>query len=777
MIALRRYQQQAVTALAEAIEHLTASTDADRLVVFAAPTGSGKTVMLAASLDAAAHHAATLWLTPGKGGLADQTVRALRSHLSSSTLTVERLDPAWLGANPAVEPGTVLVANWESLTHTNSSTGKRINKVTRTGEDRTLADALTATAASGTPLIVVLDESHWGSTAAGTSALLAEIDAIAPAVRIEASATPVKATTPQGRAAGLHVDVFVDLQDVIAEGMLATEICVNVGLQAQLAALSASARAGVTGETLVLDAAWNQLAALTVAYQKMGSPVRPLLLVQIPDGTPGATKLSAIEAHFAALGVTRSNGRLAVWLSGDRTPEVDGIAAFDSPVQVLVFKQAVATGWDCPRAQILVAFREMRSEIFAIQTVGRILRTAERRHYGDPLLDVSYIYANIDAPTGPSPTNPDRPVVVDVALTRTAPQLTLPAAYASRAGTFDDVKPGMFRDCFAAAARTLGLREKLPRATSAADTLATDRTVTVADVLDGDHTITGTGTATVDVAVADHDLLAEFDVFLAAHLGGYRGRARSLPVMRQVIYDWARQHMPTWWTADDTDLILTVQRLLRTPAHAALLAGVIDTAIAAHREQDSTVTARSIVEFDWQLPDSLLVSHETHDQPANPVGYAYADASGVVWRPAASGPELQIEAHLAAQHAAGRVLWWWKNGVGDRRYFSLAYTRPDGSIDSAYPDYIAELTPTTPDRRHLAILEVKAGNDTDPDTTHKAAALAAHAALLRAQGFDVTTGVVVPLGAALAINDGTNYTNPHKAALTTAGSSWMPCVL
>ena len=46
----------------------------------------------------------------------------------------------------------------------------------------------------------------------------------------------------------------------------------------------------------------------------------------------------------------------------------------DSPIEVLIFKQAIATGWDCPRASILVMLRDIKSVTFEIQTVGRILR-------------------------------------------------------------------------------------------------------------------------------------------------------------------------------------------------------------------------------------------------------------------------------------------------------------------------------------------------------------------------------------------------------------------
>lgn len=57
-----------------------------------------------------------------------------------------------------------------------------------------------------------------------------------------------------------------------------------------------------------------------------------------------------------------------------------------------MFKQAIATGWDCPRAKILVKLREGGTERFNIQTVGRIRRMPEREHYDSDLLDCCYLY-------------------------------------------------------------------------------------------------------------------------------------------------------------------------------------------------------------------------------------------------------------------------------------------------------------------------------------------------------------------------------------------------
>ena len=67
----------------------------------------------------------------------------------------------------------------------------------------------------------------------------------------------------------------------------------------------------------------------------------------------------------------------------------------ENEVEILVFKQAIALGWDCPRASILVIFRESKSFIFTIQTIGRIMRMPELKYYGEQELNQGYIFTNL----------------------------------------------------------------------------------------------------------------------------------------------------------------------------------------------------------------------------------------------------------------------------------------------------------------------------------------------------------------------------------------------
>ena len=69
----------------------------------------------------------------------------------------------------------------------------------------------------------------------------------------------------------------------------------------------------------------------------------------------------------------------------------------DDPTRVLLFKQAIALGWDCPRAAVLLIYRDLKSITFTTQTVGRILRMPQQHFYNDDRLNYGYVYTNLSA--------------------------------------------------------------------------------------------------------------------------------------------------------------------------------------------------------------------------------------------------------------------------------------------------------------------------------------------------------------------------------------------
>lgn len=128
---------------------------------------------------------------------------------------------------------------------------------------------------------------------------------------------------------------------------------------------------------------------IQAGYDLIKTKIRPLVLIQFPMGQPET--IAGVEAKLERMGYTYDNGMVSIWMS-DAKKNIDGLTENDGSPAFLLMKQAISTGWDCPRAKILVKLREGGSEDFQIQTIGRIRRMPERKHYGLNTLDYCYIY-------------------------------------------------------------------------------------------------------------------------------------------------------------------------------------------------------------------------------------------------------------------------------------------------------------------------------------------------------------------------------------------------
>ena len=130
--------------------------------------------------------------------------------------------------------------------------------------------------------------------------------------------------------------------------------------------------------------------AIAGRYKEIGKNIRPLVLIQFPNGQPET--IVAVEQKLESMGYTYDNGMVSKWMSEDKKDLPDNLTVTDAIPVFLLMKQAISTGWDCPRAKILVKLREGMSESFEIQTIGRIRRMPEAKHYEDDLLDFCYVY-------------------------------------------------------------------------------------------------------------------------------------------------------------------------------------------------------------------------------------------------------------------------------------------------------------------------------------------------------------------------------------------------
>lgn len=148
-------------------------------------------------------------------------------------------------------------------------------------------------------------------------------------------------------------------------------------------------------ELLVLSAIQKQK-EVKQQYFKKNINVNPLILVQIPNDTISENSyvLNQIKALLEKNNF-KKDFNYAIWLNDEKTKiKKEDLVKNNSPIEILIFKQSIAIGWDIPRANILVRLRDTKEKSFNIQTLGRILRNQFFKYYENELIDNAYVYTN-----------------------------------------------------------------------------------------------------------------------------------------------------------------------------------------------------------------------------------------------------------------------------------------------------------------------------------------------------------------------------------------------
>ena len=260
------------------------------------------------------------------------------------------------------DAGDFCFINWEKLT-------KKGNNALKDTERTNFIEHIEKAHNSGLSFVIVVDESHQNDTIKANEI----IDYFETNKIIRSSATP------KGYTDAFIVDV--PEEDVIAEGLIKKLLIINENFPQSI---------DVTNPVeYLLDRAIAKRQELHSAFIRHGSQVNPMIMIQMPNNSE--LLIDQIERYLETKGVTYENNQLAVWLD-KKNENTNGIAEIDAEPIVLIFKQALATGWECPRAHILVKLRDNMSETFEIQTIGRIRRMPEQKHYENELLDCCYLY-------------------------------------------------------------------------------------------------------------------------------------------------------------------------------------------------------------------------------------------------------------------------------------------------------------------------------------------------------------------------------------------------
>lgn len=236
--------------------------------------------------------------------------------------------------------------------------------------------------------VVVMDEGHKAISELAFSTLYG----FNPCFVLELTATPKDVAASGGKnpklARPANVLVEVSGLDLDREGM----IKMPLNLDARSESDWRSTLAAALNRLRELDDAARKLHADTGRY------IRPILLVQVERTGSDQRDGNKIHALDAKEWLTNAGG-LEVAEIAVKTADTNDLAAPENldllsatnRVRVIITKQALQEGWDCPFAYVLCALAASANLSAMTQLAGRILRQPQAQKTGVPLLDESYV--------------------------------------------------------------------------------------------------------------------------------------------------------------------------------------------------------------------------------------------------------------------------------------------------------------------------------------------------------------------------------------------------
>lgn len=329
-----------------------------------APTGSGKTMMAGMIAEEFAREAKIVWFwfTPF-AGLVDQASVALKKQFGGLRVRDIQGDRLAMGTRS----GDVFVSTWAAVAANN----EKARRLRRDGDLSLSLDSLIPSLRElGFHIGVVVDEAHHTFSGA-TEAVRFYTEVMQPEFTLLITATPddkdvdkFKRTTG---IAELH-RITVSRQDAVDAGMI------KAGIKSVAYLAPDDQKALVDFPMAALTDAKAVHERIKQELKNAGINLMPLMLVQVATSEKDDDVARARE-NLKLLGFREE----AIACYTAKEPSDDLLAvALDETKEVLIFKMAVALGFDAPRAFTLVSMRGARDTDFGIQVVGRILRVHRR---------------------------------------------------------------------------------------------------------------------------------------------------------------------------------------------------------------------------------------------------------------------------------------------------------------------------------------------------------------------------------------------------------------
>ena len=416
------YQTEAISEAGSAFRKLSKlKGDLPRTIVLDMGTGMGKTNVIERFIAEYGDDFQFVIFTPNLGELAERTAERLSAGLPAGfeVKTLANLSPNELAHGP--RRCCVVVASWSLLTTGIKGGTSAVSRLMREGEDANFIEWLEKgnpkRVESPVPVVFIIDEAHFGQASATTGITQFRMDAASMLgynpITIEASATPIFVNL-DGNKNPIQTETYYHIKKGLergrAVGMIRNAPILNDGIIEKIEGWDEATRASRGAREIIVEGALAKAERLTAAYieedaDHLKKYARTLVGIQIPNSKAGDDRIAEIEDilrdHKDSQGnpdpITVENGKLAIYVSGSDPAPIRGINSPDSLVRVLIYKQAIQMGWDCPRAQVHVGFRDIGSPVFAKQSRGRYYRTLGGKHYRNAELNHPYIYTDTDS--------------------------------------------------------------------------------------------------------------------------------------------------------------------------------------------------------------------------------------------------------------------------------------------------------------------------------------------------------------------------------------------
>ena len=378
-------------------------TDVTQAISFTAPTGAGKTIMLAALVERvycgdenypAQPDAIFVWLSdsPELNRQSCDKFYFNADGINHSQLVMiedENFD------RQTLDDGKIYFLNTQKL-------GKGSN-LTKHSDFRqyTVWETMRNTIkAKPDKIYFIIDEAHRGmkdNAAARATTIMqkfikgsAEDNFEAVPVVIGMSATPARFDNLVGKSSATIHRVVVETDEVKVSGLLKERIIV---IYPDEQTSSAVAKDMAILETAADD--WKSKCEHWRQYliEQRAKTFNPIFVVQVTSGSGGKTsdtdlneclkKISRRTGISFEVGeVVHTFGETAnLTINGLKVPYHNPSAiSGDDKIRVVFFKENLSTGWDCPQAETMMSFRRAVDATYIAQLLGRMIRTPLRRH-------------------------------------------------------------------------------------------------------------------------------------------------------------------------------------------------------------------------------------------------------------------------------------------------------------------------------------------------------------------------------------------------------------